>query len=252
MTDTARRSHPYSLAVATTSRLPEAEQQALAERYAATRSPEDKRRLVLANLRLVLAIARRLGAGRPDPDYMDLVQEGNAGLLVAIERFDPSRRLSLSGYASIWIRAFMLKHLMEASSAVRATSTREGRRRFFERTLPADVPFDAPARRGDDEQARVVDVFAGADELRPDRAAEARDELRRLRDALARLEETMTARDRAILHGRLLCEEPVPLRRFGPRVGLSGERVRQLERDLLTRLRTYIGAYGDGEARRAA
>ena len=150
MTDTARRSHPYSLAVATTSRLPEAEQQSLAERYAATRSPEDKRRLVLANLRLVLAIARRLGAGRPD------------------------------------------------------------------------------------------------------RAAEARDELRRLRDALARLEETMTARDRAILHGRLLCEEPVPLRRFGPRVGLSGERVRQLERDLLTRLRTYIGAYGDGEARRAA
>jgi RNA polymerase sigma-32 factor len=250
VTGAPRTSHPYSLAVATTSRLPEAEQQALAARYAATRAPVDKRRLVLANLRLVLAIARRLGAGRAD--FMDLVQEGNAGLIVAIERFDPSRRLSFSGYASIWIRAYMLKHLMEASSAVRATSTREGRRRFFERTLPADVPFDAPARGGDDEPPRVADLFPGADELRPDHAAEARDELRRLRDALARLEETMTARDRAILRGRLLCEEPVPLRRFGPRVGLSGERVRQLERDLLTRLRTYIGASGDGEARRAA
>jgi RNA polymerase sigma-32 factor len=246
----ARASRAYSLAVATTSRLSDAEQQALAERYARTRSPEDRRRLVLANLRLVLAIAKSLGAGRPD--FMDLVQEGNAGLLVALERFDPSRRLSLAGYASIWIRAFMLKHLMEASSAVRATTTREGRRRFFERTLPIDVSFDGPARRGDDERPRVVDVFPGDDALRPDRAAEARDELRRLRDALLRLEETMTERDRAILTGRLLCEEPLPLRRLGPTVGLSGERVRQLERDLLTRLRTYIGATGGGEVRQAA
>jgi RNA polymerase sigma-32 factor len=228
----------YSRDVATTARLPADEQDLIARRFAKTRSAEDRRRLVLANLRLVIAVAKSLGASRSD--FMDLVQEGNAGLIVAIERFDPERGLSLSAYASIWIRAFILKHLMQARSAVRATTTREGRRQFFERSLPSDVSFDAH-----------VDHFHDDDALRPDRTAEANDELRRLRDAIARIEETMSARDRAILSSRLLCEEPVPLRELGPTLGLSGERVRQLEHDILTRIRTYIGASGGGEVRQA-
>jgi RNA polymerase sigma-32 factor len=243
-------SRSYARDVAATSRLTPDEQQRLAERFAATRAPEDQHRLVLANLRLVLAIARSLGSGRAD--FMDLVQEGNAGLMIAVERFDPTRGLPLSAYASTWIRAFILKHLMESASAVRVTTTQEGRRRFFERTLPSDVSLDAPADRDERDSAPVLDSFAGDEQLRPDHAALARDEVRRLRDAIARLEETMSERDRAILAGRLLCDEPLPLRRFGPTLGLSGERVRQLEQDILTRLRTYIGATEGGEVRRAA
>src|SRR4051794_36090670 len=94
----------YSHDVATSAPLSPEEQRTLAERYAHDRAPEDKRRLTVANLRLVISIARNLG-GKRRPDFMDLVQEGNAGLMVAIDRFDPSRGLTLSAYASIWIRA---------------------------------------------------------------------------------------------------------------------------------------------------
>jgi RNA polymerase sigma-32 factor len=234
----------YSRDLATTSRLSAEEQDLLARRFAKTRSPEDRRRLVLANLRLVITIAKSVGGSAGRPDFMDLVQEGNAGLIIAIERFDPERGLPLSAYVSIWVRALMLKHLMGTRSAVRATSTREGRRQFFERTLPSDVPLDPE-----------VDHFHDDEALRPDRTAEASDEKRRLRDALIRLEDSMTARDRAILSSRLLSEEPVPLRQLGPSLGISGERVRQLEQDLMSRIRTYIGGPGSDEssdARRAA
>jgi DNA-directed RNA polymerase sigma subunit (sigma70/sigma32) len=62
-----------------------------------------------------------------------------------------------------------------------------------------------------------------------------------VRDAVTRLSATLAPRDRAILSSRILAEDPVPLRRFGPTVRLSGERVRQLEKDMLTKLRDYLG-----------
>jgi len=230
----------YARDVASTSRLSPDEQEALARRFAATREPADRRRLVLANLRLVIAIAKSMGGSARRPDFMDLVQEGNAGLLVAVERFDPSRGLALSAYAGIWIRAFIMKHLMDSRSAVRATTTREGRRQFFEHSLPSDVPLDGQTPFADDEA------------LRPDHRVEASDEVRRLRDAITRLEATLPARERAILSGRLLSHEPTPLRAFGPTVGLSGERVRQLEHQLLTRLKSSLTAPAAGERRLAA
>ncbi|HVU52357.1 MAG TPA: sigma-70 family RNA polymerase sigma factor [Polyangia bacterium] len=246
-------SRSYARDVATTSRLPADEQELLARRFATRRCADDRRRLVLANLRLVVAIAKSLG-GANRGDFMDLVQEGNAGLIVAIERFDPTRGVALSTYAAIWIRAFMLKHLMEGGRAVRATSTREGRRRFFERTLPSDVSLDAPASRDEDgdRAPRVLDHLRDDAAVRPDEAAEASDGLRRLRAALSRLERTLGARERAVLSGRLLTDEPVPLRRLGPSLGVSGERVRQLEQDLLTRIRTYIRAGDGGDVRQPA
>ncbi|HVX95565.1 MAG TPA: sigma-70 family RNA polymerase sigma factor [Polyangia bacterium] len=238
----------YSRAVAAAPLLTADEQRALSERFANGRAPQDKQRLVLANLRLVIAIAKSLG-GANRPDFMDLVQEGNAGLIVAVERFDPARGLPLSAYASIWIRAFILRHLMESRSAVRLTTTREGRRRFFERTLPLDVSLDAPAAYGGDEaggaRGKVVDYLEGDERLRPDVAAEALEELRHVRDAVTRLSATLAPRDRAILSSRILAEDPVPLRRFGRTVRLSGERVRQLEKDMLTKLRDFLGAGDD-------
>jgi RNA polymerase sigma-32 factor len=216
------------------------EQDALARRYAKERDPRDARRLVLANLGLVICIARGMG-GRDRNDWMDLVQEGNAGLMVAIERSDPNKGAALATYASIWIRAFILRHLMENGRIVRATTTREGRRRFFDRTLPADVSLDAPAASdGEPRKAAALDHVSGDDSLRPDVAAEARDELHRVRRAVARLEETLGARERVILRSRLLCDSPAPLRQVGTAVSLSGERVRQLEHEMLKRLREMV------------
>jgi RNA polymerase sigma-32 factor len=217
------------------------EQDALAARYARTRQPADARRLILANLRLVVAIAQSVGGDRRRADWMDLIQEGNAGLMVAIDRFDPTRGLKLSAYAAIWIRAFMLRHLMEARHVVRSTTTREGRRRFFERSLPSDVSLDAPV--GPDDGGRrsaALDFVAGDDGWRPDVAVETHADLQRVRAALARLEETSTPRERAILRSRLLSDDPKPLRQLGRSLAVSGERVRQVEQEMLERLRALV------------
>jgi len=174
---------------------------------------------------------------------MDLVQEGNAGLLTAIERFDPARGTRLSTYAVIWIRAYILRHLMEASSLVRTTTTRQGRERFFARALPGDVSLDAPARTFDGEsRATVLDRLPGGDELRPDTLVETHEELVRLREVVARFQATLDARERAIFEGRVLDEPPRPLRKLGATLDLSGERVRQLEHDMLIRLRDLASA----------
>jgi RNA polymerase sigma-32 factor len=93
---------------------------------------------------------------------------------------------------------------------------------------------------GHGARASVLDFVAGDDRLRPDVAAEARDELARLQAAVAHLEATLSARERTILQSRLLSETPRPLRQVGSKVALSGERVRQLEHDLLGRLRTTL------------
>ena len=136
----------YGRLLARTPTMPAAEQQSLAERYVRSRDRRDAERLVLGNLRLVVKLARELGGGYRG-DLMDLVQEGNAGLTQAVDRFDPTRGMKLSSYAALWIRAYIMRYLMETSRMVRHTSTREGRRRFFDRTLPGiDVSLDAPVR----------------------------------------------------------------------------------------------------------
>lgn len=234
----------YSQDVRTAPTLAPDEQVEVARRYARGRDPRDARLLALSNLKLVISIAGGLAGHRRD-ELMDLIQEGNAGLMVAIERFDPDRGLKLSAYAAIWIRAYMLRHLMETGRIVRATTTRQGRRQFFDRTLPHDVSLDAPAGREDDDghgtRGSVLDFVQGDDRLRPDVAAEARDELARLQAAVAHLDATLSAREREILKSRLLSETPRPLRQVGTQMALSGERVRQLEHDLLGRLRELVG-----------
>src|SRR5689334_22120120 len=128
--------------------MPAGEQAVLAARYARTHDRRDADRLVLGNLRLVVKIARELGPHRND--LMDLVQEGNAGLTHAVSRFDPRRGVKLTTYAVWWIRAYIMRHLMATSRMVSFASTREGRRRFFDRTLPApERSLDAPAYSDD-------------------------------------------------------------------------------------------------------
>lgn len=218
------------------------EQEAVARRYAKERDPRDAQRLILANLRLVITIAKNVG-GAHRPDLLDLVQEGNAGLMVAVDRFDPDRGLRLSAYASIWIRAFILRHIMETRHVVRMTTTRKGRERFFARELPSDVPLDAPAgHEGDDGGARAsrLDFLKADDKLRPDVVAESHEGLLRLQTAVNHFEATLDERQRAILESRLLSESPRPLRQLGAAIDLSGERVRQLEQQMLSRLRELV------------
>jgi DNA-directed RNA polymerase sigma subunit (sigma70/sigma32) len=138
---------------------------------------------------------------------------------------------------------------------VRSTSTREGRKQFFDRALPRDLSLDAPIGRGDAGKASsssFLDSVPANDDSRPDVVAEAHEEHERLHAAVAALEPTLTARERVILKSRLLCESPEPLRQLGPKLSLSGERVRQLEQHMLGRLRALVaGAPAEGLGRAA-
>lgn len=228
-----------------------AEQAVVAARYARTRDPRDAERLVLGNLRLVVKIARELGPYRGD--LMDLVQEGNAGLTCAVKRFDPDRGVKLTTYAVWWIRAFIMKHLMATSRMVSFASTREGRRRFFDRDLPGpDRSLDARGTK-DDEGGSVpgralLDVLADDEDHRPDVRCEESEYQVRLQRAVNGFRPTLDKRGRGILEMRLLRDQPALLKDVGKRFAISGERVRQLETRVRRDLRRHVaGALGEPE-----
>jgi RNA polymerase sigma-32 factor len=228
-----------------------AEQATVAARYARTRDPRDGERLVLGNLRLVVKIAREIGPYRGD--LMDLVQEGNAGLTCAVKRFDPSRGVKLTTYAAWWIRAFIIKHLMVTSRMVSFASTREGRRRFFNRDLPGpDRSLDARRIKDDDGGSvpgrALLDVLPDDEESRPDVRCEESEYRVRLQGAVDGFRPTLDGRARGILDMRLLRDEPALLKDVGKRFAISGERVRQLERRVRRDLRAHVaGALGEPE-----
>ena len=88
------------------------------------------RKLVVHNLRLVVKMAYRYR--RAWASVMDLIQEGNIGLVEAVQRFDPFKGAKFSTYATFWIRAYMLRYLLENSRTVRVSRTRVGRKLFFQ------------------------------------------------------------------------------------------------------------------------
>jgi RNA polymerase sigma-32 factor len=232
------------------------EQQAIAERYARTREPKDAERLVLGNLRLVVKIARELAGSRRD-DLMDLVQEGNAGLLHAVRRFDPGRGVKLTSYARWWIRAYVMRHIMETSRIVDASSSRAGRRRFFDGTMPGlDVSLDTPIEGGGDDGGRPGpsrgEALPADDGWRPDVRVIERDHQAAVASAVAAFRRTLDERGRAIFEMRLLPEEPRHLEEVGRRLAVSGERARQLEKRLLAELGSHVAARLGEQTRAAA
>lgn len=88
------------------------------------------RKLVVHNLRLVVKMAYRYR--RAWASVLDLIQEGNVGLVEAVQRFDPFKGAKFSTYATFWIRAYMLRYLLENSRTVRISRTRVGRKLFFQ------------------------------------------------------------------------------------------------------------------------
>src|SRR3954469_4712641 len=85
-------------------------------------------KLITSNLRLVVKLARDYG--RLHPSLLDLIQEGNLGLSLALNKYDPNRGVKFSSYAAWWIRAYILKHLVDSARLVRIGKT-EGERKLF-------------------------------------------------------------------------------------------------------------------------
>jgi RNA polymerase sigma-32 factor len=248
------------------------EEHELAVRWRETGDVEAARRLVLANLRLVVKIAMEYR--RAWTNTLDLIQEGNVGLLQATHRFDPDQGVKLASYAAYWIRAYVLKFILDNIRLVRLGRTRAERKLFFRlnkerrelerrgfeagprllaerldvserdvtdmqaRLSEPELSLNAPVRR--DESAAELGDFVASAAASPEQGvgdAQLREVfLERVREFAKELD----LRDRRILDERILSEEPRTLQELGVEFGVTRERVRQLEARLVTRLSEYL------------
>ena len=235
------------------------------------------RRLIEANLRLVVKIAYEYR--RAHKNLLDLVQEGNIGLIQAVSKFDPYRGVKLSSYAAFWIRAYILKFILNNWRLVKIGTTQAQRKLFFnlrkerekleqlgfqptsallaekldvpekevvemERRLAApEASLDAPIGGGDDDGGMRTRLdFLPSDEDRPDRAVAQSEFSQLLRGKLEAFAQTLEGREQTIFRERWLTEEPLTLQEIGDRYQVSRERARQLEKRMLDRLKKYLEA----------
>jgi RNA polymerase sigma-32 factor len=231
------------------------------------------RKLIEANLRLVVKIAYEYR--RAHKNLLDLIQEGNIGLIQAVGKFDPYRGVKLSSYAAFWIRAYILKFILNNWRLVKIGTTQAQRKLFFnlrkekekleqlgfqptaallaekldvsekdvvemeKRMAAPEASLDAPVS-ADDDGARTRLDFLPSDEARPDRAAEQAEFSGLLREKLEKFADELEGREQTIFRERWLTDQPKTLQEIGDQYGVSRERARQLEKRLLTRLRKYL------------
>jgi RNA polymerase sigma-32 factor len=248
------------------------EEHELAVRWFETGDREAARKLVVSNLRLVVKIA--MGYRRAWINVLDLIQDGNLGLMEAVQRFDPYRGVKLSSYAVYWIRAYILKYVIDNHRLVRIGRSRAERKLFFrlnkekheleklgfspepkllaerlevseadvmqmeQRMGAADLSLSAPMWR-DDDSGEIGDSIpvggTSAEEQVGDR------ELRQVfLEQISDFTATLDERDRRIVEERILAEDPKTLSELGESFGVSRERVRQLEARLVEQLRAYM------------
>lgn len=244
----------------------------LARRFKETGDPEAAYDLVTSNLRLVVKVAMDFQRYWMQ-NFLDLIQEGNIGLVQAVKKFDPYRQVKFSYYAAYWIRAYILKFIMDNWRLVKIGTTQAQRKLFFslnkekkllesqgfkprtkllaerlnvkeseviemgQRMDNWDISLESPVREDSNEEQKNFLPLGGP--TVEERVAEK--EMREwMADILAKLHKTLNEKERAILTERLLNDEPLTLQDIADRFGVSRERIRQIEVNLLKKMRSYL------------
>ena len=249
------------------------EEHALAVRVRDHNDTDAAFRLVSSHLRLVVRIAMDFQR-RWMQNVLDLVQEGNVGLMRAVNKFDPDKGIKFSYYASFWIKAYILKFIMDNWRMVKIGTTQVQRKLFYnlnrerqklimqgfdpdtamlserlgvskeqitemdQRMAATDLSLNAQVGE-DNGGATHMDFLPALGPGIEDNLAsnEIADLVRsRLKTILPKLNE----KELYILHNRLLTDEPVTLREIGERYTITRERVRQLEARLLEKIRQHL------------
>jgi RNA polymerase sigma-32 factor len=249
------------------------EEHELAVQYLEEDDREAAYKLVTSNLRLVVKIAMEFQRTWMN-NLLDLIQEGNVGLMQAVKKFDPYRGIRLSSYASFWIKAYILKFILDNWRLVKIGKTQAERKLFYnlykekeklhqlgydpgpkliaqrlnvkeeevirmdQRLGSWEVSLEKPIKE-DSSSKSVRDLLPGTTKPQDERLGD--EQLRTLiGEKLQEFREMLEGREREIFDERLMAQKPLTLKELGDRYGITKERTRQLEVRLLDRVRDYL------------
>jgi len=243
----------------------------LAVEYKEYGNVEAAYKLVTSNLRLVVMIAREYQ--KAFKSLLDLIQEGNMGLMEAVKNFDPYRGVRFPSYAVWWVRAYMIRYIMNDWRMVKIGTTQAQRKLFFnlqkekekieaegltpgpkllaqrlnvkedevvemeQRLASRDLSVDMPI--GDDDEATLLN-FLPDDKQSPEEQFAETQYSDLLREKMELFAKNLKDKELVIYRQRLLNEEPLTLREIGEKYGISRERVRQIEERVKKKLKIYL------------
>ena len=258
--------HRYLQEISQYELLSREETEDLAIQFRETGDPNAAYRLVSSNLRLVVKVAMDFQKYWMQ-NFVDLIQEGNVGLVQATKKFDPYRGVKFSYYAAYWIRAYVLKFIMDNWRLVKIGTTQAQRKLFFslnkeKKLLEAqgfkpepkllaerlnvkekevvemsqrmdswDVSLESPVKNDSDDEQKS---FIPSD----DPSIESKIAGKEMKLRLAELLDS--DKERMILEDRLLTDEPMTLQNIADQFDISRERVRQIEVNLLAKMKKYL------------
>ena len=248
------------------------EEHQLALTYREKKDPDAAYKLITSNLRLVVKIALEFHRAWV-MNLLDLIQEGNIGLMQAVKKFDPYKGVRLSSYSSFWIRAYILRFILDNWRLVKIGTTQAQRRLFFnlqkekaklealgysaepkklaeamgvkekeviqmdQRMSSWEASLDAPMR--DDAERSLMDFLPGNKEL-IDGKLEDNEIKSILYEKLKDFQKTLKDKELDIYQNRLLAENPATLQEIGDKYGITRERTRQIEERLLRKIKDFL------------
>ncbi len=250
------------------------EERELAIRYREKNDQAAAHKLVVSNLRLVVKIAMDFHRYWMK-NLLDLIQEGNVGLMQAVRKFDPYKGIKFSYYASFWIKAYILKFIMENWKLVKIGTTQAQRKLFFnlakekERLLSLgydpepkllaerldvkkdeviemgqrlggwEVSIDAPVR---EDSKQDYSSFLPSPEIDLDEQISSKERRELLKQKLDEYRSTLSQKHRDIFDNRILAEDPLTLRELGDKYNISRERIRQIQDKILKKAKEWLMA----------
>lgn len=229
-------------------------------------------RLISSHLRLVVKIAMDFQR-RWMQNVLDLIQEGNVGLMRAVKKFDPDKGIKFSYYAAYWIKAYILKYIMDNWRMVKIGTTQAQRKLFYnlnkERHRLQTMGFDPSAARlseslnvsesdiiemdqrlsgndlsldlplGEDSSSTRMDFLPA---LTPgiEETLAGNEIARQIEKHLLSIKPLLNEKEQDLLENRILSDSPLTLREIGAKYGITRERVRQIEARLLEKIREHL------------
>jgi RNA polymerase sigma-32 factor len=247
------------------------EEHEVAVEYTKTKSPEAAKKLVFGSLWLVVKIARDYE--KVARNVLDLIQEGNIGLMEAVQNFDPYRGVRFPSYAVWWIRAYIIRYIIANWRLVKIGTTQAQRKLFFnlkkeserleregiypstklladrlnvregdviemsQRLGGPDVSVDAPLQ--EESESSLLSLLPSGEESAEEAIAK-RELHEALRGAIDQFKETLNPKESRIFQGRVLDEERLTLQDLSDELSISKERVRQIESKLRGKLKDFV------------